>query len=68
MQLLAIGNLDDISLLCVCLPVVQDLDILVYESITLAGEFNILTSLTKGYHKERVLVHASFHSPLTEKK
>lgn len=42
-QLLAIGNSDVINLLCMGLPAVQGLDILIYETITLVGEFNAFT-------------------------
>lgn len=37
LQLLAIGNSDVINLLRIHLPVVQGLDILIYETITLAA-------------------------------
>lgn len=36
LQLLPIGNLAIINLLCVRLPVVQGLDILIYKTITLS--------------------------------
>jgi len=43
LQLLATVSLDVISLLCVLLLVVQGLDILIYKTIILAGEFNVST-------------------------
>lgn len=41
LQLLAIGNLDVSNQLGIHVTVVKDLDIFIYKTSTLAGEFNV---------------------------